>query len=157
MDPVTAIAAATAAFNGLQKMVKMGREFEDCLGQISKWAGAASDIAFLDKQNKNPPWYATLSGSAEAEALKIHAAKEKLDRQRAEILTIVQYAGGQKGKDKYLAILREVKEQRRKHAYRKAEIKRSIIEIVAGIVAFAFVAAIVGGIFFLIGKQTGRF
>lgn len=157
IDPITAIGAATAAFNGLQKMVKAGRDFEDCISQISKWAGAASDIAFLDQQNKNPPWYATLSGSAEAQALEIHAAQEKLARQRAEILTLVRYAGGEKGKDKYLKILREVKEQRRKHAYRKIKVKRAIIEWVTGILAFAVVCAIAVGGFYLVGVQTGRF
>ena len=156
IDPVTAIGAATAAFNGLQKMVKMGRDFEDCIGQISKWAGAASDIAFLDQQSKNPPWYATLSGSAEAKALEIHAAQEKLARQRAEILTIVRYAGGEKGKDKYLKILREVKEQRRKHAYRKIKIKQAILEWVLGILAFVVVCAIAAGGFYLVGKQQGK-
>lgn len=156
IDPVTAIGAATAAFNGLKKLVATGREFEDCLGQIAKWAGAASDIAFLEQRSKNPPWYASLSGSAEAEALKIHAAKEKLASQRAEILRIVQYTGGTKGKEKYLKILREVKEQRRKHAYRKAEIKQAIIEWVLGILAVVFTAGIFGVVIYFIGKKQGK-
>jgi len=156
IDPISTIAAATAAFNGLKKLVATGREFEDCLGQIAKWAGAASDIAFLEQRSKNPPWYASLSGSAEAEALKIHAAQEKLASQRAEILRIVQYTGGTKGKEKYLKILREVKEQRRKHAYRKAEIKQAIIEWVAGILAVVFTAGIFGVVIYFIGKKQGR-
>ena len=156
IDPITAIATANAAFNGLKKLVATGREFEDCLGQIAKWAGAASDIAFLDQRSKNPPWYASLSGSAEAEALKIHAAQKKLAAQRAEILRIVQYAGGKKGKEEYLKILREVKEQRRKHAYRKAEIKQAIIEWVAGILAVVLTVGIFGVVIYFIGKKQGR-
>lgn len=156
IDPVTAITAATAAYNGLTKMVKMGREVEDCIGQLSKWAGAASDIAFLEQKHKNPPWYKSLTGSPEEEAVQIFAAKEKLDKQRAEILTMIGYAYGSKGKERYKQILREVKEQRKKHAYRKAEIKQAIIEWIAGILAVVFTAGIFGVIIFIIGKRQGK-
>lgn len=157
IDPVTAIATANAAFKGVQMMIAKGREIEDCVSQLSKWAGAASDIAFLEKRAKNPPWYKTFSGSAEQEAVQIYAAQEKLAKQRTEILRLVTYTGGQKGKDKYLKILREVKEQRRKTTYRKAEIKQAIIEWLAGILAFVVVCAIATGGFYLVGVQSGRF
>ena len=91
IDPITAITAATAAYNGLTKMVKMGREVEDCISQISKWAGAASDIAFLEQKHKNPPWYASFIGTPEQEAVQIFAAKEKLEKQRSEILTMTKW------------------------------------------------------------------
>ena len=156
IDPVTAITAATAAYNGLTKMVKMGREIEDCVGQLSKWAGAASDIAFLEQKHKNPPWYKSLTGSPEAEAVELFAAQERLNRQRAEILTMIGYAYGSKGKERYKQILREVKEQRKKHAYRKAEIKQAIIEWVVGILALVSGAAILGVIFYYIGKRQGK-
>ena len=91
IDPVTAIATANAAFKGVQMMIAKGREIEDCVSQLSKWAGAASDIAFLEKRAKNPPWYKTFSGSAEQEAVQIYAAQEKLAKQRTEILRLVTY------------------------------------------------------------------
>jgi len=156
IDPVTAISAATAAYNGLTKMVKMGREVEDCIGQLSKWAGAASDIAFLEQKHKNPPWYKSFVGSPESEAVQIFAAKEKLERQRSEILTMIGYAYGSKGKERYKQILREVKEQRRKHAYRKEEIKQAILEWIVGILALVSGAAILGVVFYYIGKKQGK-
>ena len=137
-------------------MVAKGREIEDCVGQLSKWAGAASDIAFLEKKAKNPPWYKSFTGSPEAEAIEIYAAQEKLQKQRAEILRMVAYTGGAKGKDKYLEILRQVKEQRRKTAYRKEEIKQAILEWVVGILAVVSGAAILGVAFYFIGKQQGK-
>jgi hypothetical protein len=157
IDPITAITTATAAYNGLRKLVATGREIEDCVSQLSQWAGAASDIAFLEQKHKNPPWYASLSGSAESEALKIHAAQEKLAKQRAEILRIVQYTGGTKGKERYLQILREVKEQRRKHAYRKEEIKQAVIEWTFGILVLVSVVGVLGVAFYYFGKKQGRF
>jgi hypothetical protein len=156
LDPVTAISAATAAFNGLKKLVATGREIEDCVSQLSQWAGAASDIAFLEQKHRNPPWYKSFVGSPEQEAIQIYAAKEKLDKQRSEILRMVQYTGGTKGKQRYLEILREVKAQRQKHAYRKAEIKQTIIEWVAGIVAVVFTVGIFGVVIYFIGKKQGR-
>ena len=156
IDPITALTAATAAYNGLTKMVKMGREVEDCISQISKWAGAASDIAFLEQKHKNPPWYASLVGTPEAEAVQIFAAKEKLEKQRSEILTMIGYAYGSKGKERYKQILREVKEQRKKHEYRKMEIKQAIIEWTLGIIIFITGIAILGFIFYFIGKKQGK-
>ena len=156
IDPITAITAATAAYNGLTKMVKMGREVEDCISQISKWAGAASDIAFLEQKHKNPPWYASLIGTPEQEAVQIFAAKEKLEKQRSEILVMIGYAYGHSGKERYKQILREVKEQRKKHAYRKMEIKQAILEWVLGILAVVFTAGIFGVVIYFIGKNQGR-
>ena len=156
IDPVTAIATANAAFKGIQIMVAKGREIEDCVGQLSKWAGAASDIAFLEKKAKNPPWYKAFSGSAESEAIEIYAAQEKLQKQRAEILRMVQYTGGAKGKDKYLEILRDVKEKRRKTMYRKQEIKQAIVEWTVGILVFVSGAGILGVGFYFVGKQQGK-
>lgn len=156
IDPVTAIGAATAAFNGLKQLVATGREIEDCVSQLSKWAGAASDISFLEQKHRNPPWYKSFVGSPEQEAIQIYAAKEKLDKQRAEILRMVQYTGGTKGKERYLQILREVREQRKKHAYRKEEIKQAILEWTVGILALVSGAAILGVIFYLIGKRQGK-
>ena len=156
IDPITAIATANAAFNGIKKLVATGRELEDCVGQLSKWAGAASDIAFLEKKAKNPPWYKAFSGSAEAEAIEIYAAQEKLQKQRAEILQMVRYTGGEKGKDKYLEILRQVKEQRRKTLYRKQEIKQAIIEWTVGILVLVSGIGILSVAFYYIGKQQGK-
>ena len=156
IDPITAISAATAAYNGLRQLVATGREIEDCVTQLSKWAGAASDIAFLEQRAKNPPWYKSFSGTPEAEAVKLFAAREKLNKQRSEILTLIGYSYGAKGKERYLEILREVKAQRRKHAYRKAEIKQAILEWVVGIIAFLVAAGLVGIVLYYIGKGQGK-
>ena len=47
IDPITAVAMATSAFKTVQKMVSMGREIEDTLGQVGKWYGAVSDLTKL--------------------------------------------------------------------------------------------------------------
>lgn len=156
IDPITAISAATAAFNGIKQIVATGREIEDCVGQLSKWAGAMSDINFLEQKAKNPPWYKSFTGSPEAEAMEIFAAKEKIEKQKKEILTMIGYMYGDKGQERYRDVLREVKAQRQKHAYRKEEIKQTIIEWIVGILALLSGFAIIGVAFYFIGKKQGK-
>ena len=156
IEPITAISAATAAFNGIKQLVGVGREIEDCVGQLSKWAGAMSDINFLEQKAKNPPWYKSFTGSPEAEAMEIFAAKEKIEKQKKEILTMIGYMYGDRGQERYRDILREVKTQRQKHAYRKEEIKQAIIEWVIGILALLSGSAILGVAFYFIGKKQGK-
>ena len=43
IDPITAFAAASAAFKGIKTLVSAGREVEDVTRQIGKWFGAVSD------------------------------------------------------------------------------------------------------------------
>lgn len=156
IDPITAIAAATAAFNGIKQIVATGREIEDCVGQLSKWAGAMSDINFLEQKAKNPPWYKSFAGSPEAEAMEIFAAKEKIEKQKKEILTMIGYMYGDRGQERYRDILREVKAQRQKHAYRKEEIKQAIVEWIVGILALLSGFAIIGVAFYFVGKKQGK-
>ena len=44
IDPITALATATAVFNGIKQAVAVGREAQDIFGQLGKWAGAVSDL-----------------------------------------------------------------------------------------------------------------
>ena len=81
IDPITAISAATAAFNGVKKLVAAGRDIEDVVGQLGKWYGAAADLSRAEQQRKNPPMFSRLfmSGSVEEEALAIIVQKKKLE------------------------------------------------------------------------------
>ena len=114
------------------------------------------DINWLEQKAKNPPWYKSFTGSPEAEAIQIFAAKEKVEKQRKEILQMVTYMYGDKGKERYLETLRKVKEQRKKHAYRKEEIKQAIIEWVVGILVMVSGIAILGVAFYFVGKKARK-
>ena len=158
MDPVSVAMAASSAFTLLKKGIAAGKEIEDMGSTLAKWAGAFSDATYLEGKAKGkPPWYKTLAGSPEAEAIEIFAAAEKLRAQKKEIDTMIGFAYGQKGKERYLQTLRDVKERRKKHEHRKAEIREKIIEAITIFIAFLLLIAICGGIFYLVGVQTGRF
>ena len=88
IDPITAVAMATSAFKTVQKMVSMGREIEDTLGQVGKWYGAVSDFNEAKRQAENPPIFRRLvaSKSVEQEALEMYAHDKRIKQQETESL-----------------------------------------------------------------------
>ncbi len=127
MDPVSIIAAATTAYNAIKKGIEIGREIQDMGGQLATWAGAVSDIDFLERKNEDPPWYKEFSKSVQEEAIAIFAAKKQLEQQRNELRTYIQYSMGQSAWDELLRIEAKVRMQRSQHEHRKAEIKEAIV------------------------------
>ena len=81
MDPVTAITAATTAFNLIKKGFAAGREVESMYGDIGRWMGAVSDVNQAEKLSKNPPIFKKLinCSSVEQEAMDGFAAKKKAE------------------------------------------------------------------------------
>lgn len=141
MDPVSIIAAATTAYNAIKKGIEIGREMQDMGGQLATWAGAISDIDFLERKNEDPPWYRAFSRSVQAEAIEIFAAKRQLEQQRNELRTYIQYSMGQSAWDELLRIEAKVRMQRSEHEHRRAEIKEMIV---SGLLIFAMVTSVTG-------------
>ena len=128
MDPITIIATASAAYNALKKGIQVGRELQDMSGQLATWAGAISDIEFLAKKAEDPPWW-KVGGNVQAEAIEIFAAKKKIEAQRAELRTYVQYSYGQSAWEELLRIEAQVRKRKQATDHRKAEIKELLITI----------------------------
>ena len=53
IDPITAIAAASAAYKGLNAVVSAGQELENCTNQLGKWFGALYDINRAEEQSRD--------------------------------------------------------------------------------------------------------
>lgn len=156
MDPITIMSAASTAFSLIQKGIQHGKDIEDMAGTLSKWAGAFSDMSFLEKKAKDPPFYKNFTGSAEEEAIQIFAAKKKLEQQKRDLETLIGYTYGKTGLDEYLRTLREVRVRRAKQEYRRQEIKEKIIE--ASLAAFILSGGllIVIIVVWFIGKKQGK-
>ena len=145
IDPVTALAGATAAFNMLKKGIAVGKDLQDMGGQLSKWAGAIADLDFADKQNRKPAWYKTLGGGVQAEAMEIFAAKQKAASMRQELKDYISVMYGPSKWQEILEIEADLRKQKREHEHRQMEIKQAIIEWTAGFALFVLgVGAIVG-------------
>ena len=136
IDPVTAIAGATAAFNALKKGIQVGKDLQDMGGQLSKWAGAIADLDFADRQNQKPSWYKTLGGGVQAEAMEIFAAKQKAANMRQELKDFISVVYGPSKWQEILEIEAQLRKQKREHEHRQMEIKQAIIEWTLGTLLF---------------------
>jgi hypothetical protein len=143
MDPFTVIAAASTAYNAIKRGIEIGREIQDMGGQLAEWAGALSDLDFLERRNENPPWYKAFSSSVQQDAIAIFAAKKQAEAQRNELRTYIQYSYGQSAWDELLRIEARVRMQRAEHDHRRVEIKDAIVSwviislMVLSVTAFA--------------------
>ncbi len=136
IDPVTAIAGATAAFNAIKKGIQVGRDLQDMGGQLSQWAGAIADLDFADRQTQKPPWYKALGSGVEAQAMEIWQAKQKAESMRKELKDFISVYYGPSKWQEILEIEAQLRKQKREHEHRQIEIKQRIIEWSAGIAIF---------------------
>lgn len=122
MDPITAITTATAAFNTVKKMVELGRDVEDTLGQVGKWYGAISDLNEAERNAKNPPLFKKIvaSKSVEEEAMNVYAAQKKARQQEKELRELLMYSYGPQGYQELVDLRRRIKDQREKTVYAQA-------------------------------------
>lgn len=125
IDPVSAFAMATAAFNGIKKAVEIGREVQDVYSQLSQWAGAASDLqeAISQQENRKPGLFEKIGfGKNEtAEAFDTMIAKQKLIEMEKEIYHMFLYGDlqhlGQDGYKEFVLLRRQIKKKREKMIY----------------------------------------
>jgi hypothetical protein len=134
MDPVTIIGGATVAFNALKKGFAIGKDLQDMSGQLTKWAGHMADLGQAEKQVKNPPWWKSIGGSIEAEAMEVFAAKRKAESMRKELKDYISFTMGPSAWDELIAIEGKIRKQKKEQEYRKAELQEAIITwVVTGI------------------------
>jgi hypothetical protein len=129
-------------------MVNAGRDLESCIGDVSRWMKAASDIDQAEKQAKNPPLFKKLQGAdaVQSDALRVYAAKKKMESQRAELKQYLQMTFGPQAWADLIHLEGRIRKERQEAIYKQQEMRQKIIEAIAigvlGIVSF--------GIFFWI-------
>ena len=52
MDPITAIAGATAAFNAIKSGFSVGRDIESMAGDLGRWMSCVSDLKKAEELSK---------------------------------------------------------------------------------------------------------
>ena len=147
IEVVTAITMASNAFSALKKGMQVGRDLQDMGKQLSQWAGAMSDLDFLENKNKNPSVFQILGGGVESQAMEIFAARKRASAMRAELKDYISVVYGPSHWDELLSIEAEIRVQKRENEYKRLEMVQSIKEWAAGITLF-FV--LLGGLFGLI-------
>ncbi|HIH07250.1 MAG TPA: hypothetical protein HA236_03165 [Candidatus Nitrosotenuis sp.] len=122
MDPITLMATITASYNGLKKAVAMGREVQDIVKQLGKWAeGADQMYSWIRNQEiKKPGLFQAIKfdKSETAEALDIAAAKLQLQQMEEEIKVMFVYgelqALGSNGYSDFIRSRKEIREKRQR-------------------------------------------
>ncbi len=136
MDPVTAMATASAAFGALKKGFAIGRDIESMATDLSRWMGALSDLDQMEKESKNPPIFKKLFGgqSVEQEAIMTFANKQKAQNQRRELQQWISLTMGQSKWDELVKMEGTIRKRRQETLYRQRERRRKFVEIVAWVI-----------------------
>ena len=149
IDPITAVATATAAFNTIKKGFAIGRDIEGMAGDLGRWMGAVSDIKKAEELNKKPPLFKKLfaAGSVEEEALNIFMAKKKAEDMREELRNLISFTRGPSAWQELLKTEADIRKKRQQAIYAQEERRRFWLEMsalaIAVIVCFSFVAWII--------------
>ena len=148
MDPISAMATASAAFNTIKKGFAVGRDIEQMASDLGRWMGALSDLEQAEKEAKNPPIFKKLfaGSSVEQEAMEAFAAKTKAEKQREELKTWIQYTMGQSKWDELIRMEADIRKQRKETLYRQRERRQKFVEIVVIILSSMIAVGILGGL-----------
>ena len=147
IDPVTAIAGATAAFNTIKAGFAAGREIESMAGDLGRWMNSVSDIRKAEELNKKPPIFKKLfqSGSVEEEALQIFMAKKKAEDMREQLKQIISFSRGPSAWEELLRTEADIRKKRQKMIYDQEERLRKLVEgILIAILVLIVGSAILG-------------
>jgi len=157
MDPVSAMATASAAFGALKKGFSIGRDIESMVGDLSRWMGALSDIDQAEKEAKNPPIFKKLFNgkSVEQEAIEAFAAKRKAQAQRDELKQWISLTMGMSAWDELIRMEGNIRKQRQETLYLQRERRQKFVEICVIIGSVLIGAALlVGFIWFVKTKGS---
>jgi len=151
IDPVTAIAGATAAYNGLKKAIAVGKDLHDMGSTLNQWAGAMSDLDFAHRQAENPPMFKKVFGSSQIEqtALETWGHKQKAKEMREELKSHISLFYGPSAWKEIVHIEAQMRKERKEAIYRREERKQLILEWIVGILAAGTGIGVLGTILYL--------
>jgi len=106
MDPITAIAVASTAYNAIKKGFQVGKEVESMAGDLGRWMNAINAVKTSHSKAKGRRF-----GSVEEEALETFAAKKKAEQMENDLRN---YIVGQYGVNAWQDIIRIQADLRKK-------------------------------------------
>jgi|TARA_Y100000052_G_C2951595_1_gene87608 hypothetical protein len=156
MDPISAMATATAAFSALKKGFAIGRDIESMASDLSRWMGALSDLDQMEKEAKNPPIFKKLFGgqSVEQEAIAAFANKQKAEKQRYELQQWISLTLGKSKWDELVRMEGQIRKRRKETLYLQRERRRKFIEVIAWIIFSAVGASVLIGLVLLLKSHA---
>ena len=157
IDPVSALAAATAAFTTIKKGFEVGRDVESMAGDLSRWMGAVSDIKKCEEYSKRPPLFKKLfaAGSVEEEAMQTFMAKKKAEDMRDQLKQIIILSRGMSAWDELVRTEADIRKKRQQAIYAQQEMRRKVIEVIAVVVVLGIAATAMGLLIYAAGVRRG--
>mgnify|MGYP001411345942 CR=1 FL=1 len=157
VDPITAVATATAAFNVIKKGFQVGRDIESMGGDLSRWMGAVSDIKKAEEYSKKPPLFKKVfqAGSVEEEAMQAFMAKKKAEDMREELKSLISFTRGPSAWEELLRTEADIRKKRQQAIYAQEEYRRKVIEWIAIALAACTVLGMIGFFVWLALEQRG--
>ena len=151
IDPVTAIAGATAAFNAIKSGFSVGRDIESMAGDLGRWMNCVSDLKKSEEMNKKPPLFKKLfqAGSVEEEAMTIFMAKKKTEDMREQLKQIIIMSRGLSAWDELLRTEADIRKKRQAMIYAQEERRRQVMEWCAIGLLVIVIVGFVGGVIYL--------
>tara|TARA_B100001094_G_C17451682_1_gene448575 strand:+ start:21 stop:503 length:483 start_codon:yes stop_codon:yes gene_type:complete len=157
IDPITAVATASAAFSTIKSAFAAGRDVETMAGDLGRWMGAVSDIKKAEEYNKKPPLFKKLfqAGSVEEEAMQIFMAKKKAEDMREELRQIISFTRGPSAWDELIKTEADIRKRRQKAIYDQEERRRQILEVIGVCLAAVALLGMLGSLIYFVGSARG--
>ena len=134
IDPVSALALAGAAFNGVKKAVQLGQDVQNVYNQLSKWAGHVADVHEHMSQNATEKKPGLFAKSATSEAFDHIIAKQKLQEMEKEIKHMFYWGAlqhlGADGYKEFIFKRRQIKAERERQVYDQLRRRKKFISII---------------------------
>ena len=148
LDPASigiAITAANTAFNAIKRGFAAGHEIESMGKDLSRWMGAVSDVENTEKSAKKAsPLMKLFKGrEIEASAIEAFTAKKKLEAQRQELKSFINFHYGANSWNEILQMEAEIRKKRQKEIYERQELIRKIWEYIGWFVLFCTVVGFI--------------
>lgn len=152
IDPVTALATATSAFNLIKKGFEVGRDVESMGKDLGKWMGAMSDLKKAEEYSKKPPLFKKLfaAGSVEEEAMAAFMAKKKAEDMREQLRTLITYTRGISAWQELIKMEGDIRKKRQQMIYDQKERQKAFIEVTLVVILLSLMTGLIGwGIWFI--------
>lgn len=123
IDPISAFATATAAYNALKRGIELGQEIEGMASQLGQWFGACAAVKKAEEEASNPSMFKKLlyKGSVEQEALEALMRRKKIEEQENELRTMILYRYGQGAYREMIEERRKIEIRRKRQEHLQAE------------------------------------
>ena len=157
IDPISALATATSAFNLIKQGFSVGRDVESMGKDLGRWMGAMSDLKKAHEYTQKPPLFKKIfnAGSVEEEAMAAFMAKKKAEDMRDELRQIISFTRGPSAWQELINMEAQIRKDRQKAIYDQKERQRKFIEYSLAAILISLTAAMCVWFFWFIMKAKG--